>query len=129
MRVTVLDWRALPVQGATVVVNVRGPDGNEGHGSGTIIDAKRGLILTNAHVAAPDALGQGIASGTSDRGLPKPRTAISIDVSPGNGRAAEPRFQAELVAADLAVEAAGVVDLGEVEGVVDDLIVRDASGA
>ncbi len=69
-------------------------------GSGTIIDASRGLILTNAHVAAPSAPGRGLVSTTPEGGLSANPRDVVVAVSPGLDRAAEPRFRAELVAAD-----------------------------
>ncbi|HET9730814.1 MAG TPA: FHA domain-containing protein, partial [Acidimicrobiia bacterium] len=82
---------------ATVMVNVTGPD-ESAQGSGTVIDAAHGLILTNAHVAAPNAPGMGAYNATTNVG--QARTSITISVSPGNGRAAQPAFTAEPVNAD-----------------------------
>ncbi|MET0579334.1 MAG: FHA domain-containing protein [Ilumatobacteraceae bacterium] len=78
-------------------------------GSGTIVDAERGLILTNAHVVAPDALGTGVRDlmfGTDL--LPSPRE-IEVLVVPELSKAAEPRFVAEVVAVD------GYLDLAVLE--------------
>lgn len=69
-------------------------------GSGVVIDKAKGLILTNAHVAAPSAPGLGAFLGEfSDEQLPNPQQ-IRVDVSDGLDESAEPRFFAELVAAD-----------------------------
>ena len=69
-------------------------------GSGTIIDAKKGLILTNAHVAAPAAPGSAVRDRKFDYALdPNPRE-IRVLVAPALGKAAEPRFVAEVVAVD-----------------------------
>jgi S1-C subfamily serine protease/pSer/pThr/pTyr-binding forkhead associated (FHA) protein len=71
-----------------------------GGGSGVVIDRKRGLILTNAHVAAPSAPGLGAFLGEfSDDQDPNPER-IRVDVSDGLDESAEPRFYAELVAVD-----------------------------
>jgi pSer/pThr/pTyr-binding forkhead associated (FHA) protein len=69
-------------------------------GSGTIIDAGEGLILTNAHVAAPRALGQGVASLTAEPDLPAQPQQIIVSITDGLDRPAEPRYRAEVVAAD-----------------------------
>jgi len=73
---------------------------DEGTGSGVVIDKKQGLILTNAHVAAPAAVGLA-ASGLefSDGSGENPKDIV-VSVSGGLGHAAEPRFTANLVAAD-----------------------------
>lgn len=85
-------------------------------GSGTIVDAEQGLILTNAHVVAPSAEGQGIRSGEPEMELRSNPDEILIYVSPGLDRAAEPRFIGEVVAAD------GYLDLAVVK------ITKTASG-
>jgi S1-C subfamily serine protease len=69
-------------------------------GSGTIVDASEGLILTNAHVAAPNADGQGVARGLTESELPPEPREIQISVAPGLDRAAQPRFIGEVVAVD-----------------------------
>lgn len=69
-------------------------------GSGVVIDREKGLILTNAHVAAPSAPGLGVFLGEfSDEQLRNPEE-IRVDVSDGLDESAEPRFYAELVAVD-----------------------------
>lgn len=85
-------------------------------GSGTIVDAEQGLILTNAHVVAPSAEGQGIRRGVPEAELESNPDEILIDVSPGLDRAAEPRYIGEVVAAD------GYLDLAVVK------ITKTASG-
>ncbi len=86
-------------------------------GSGTIIDARRGLILTNAHVAAPQALGQGVAQDAFDGELDRAPDSIDILVADGRDRPVEPKFKAEVVAAD------GYLDLAVIR------ITKTASGA
>jgi pSer/pThr/pTyr-binding forkhead associated (FHA) protein len=72
----------------------------DGGGSGVVIDRDQGLILTNAHVAAPSAPGLGAFLGEfSDEQDPNP-DRIRVDVSDGLDESAEPRFWAELVAVD-----------------------------
>ena len=69
-------------------------------GSGTIIDAEQGLILTNAHVVTPDALGTGVRDVRFAYALdPSPRE-VEVLVAPALDKAAEPRFIAEVVAVD-----------------------------
>jgi len=74
-------------------------------GSGVIVDADRGLILTNAHVAAPAAVGRALRGGGdapylfADEVRADPDD-IEVSVNDGLDTSAEPRFTAELVAAD-----------------------------
>lgn len=82
---------------AKASVKLEGPNHT---GSGTIIDASQGLILTNAHVAAPDAPGSGVRSATPETSLPATPRQLVVLVAPGSGKAAEPRFFAEPVAVD-----------------------------
>ena len=88
---------------------------NSGSGSGTVIDAEEGLILTNAHVAAPHAPGLSVESGIL--GPQEEPEFIDVWLSPGLDVAAEPRYQAEVVAAD------GYLDLAVIR------ITRTISGA
>ena len=69
-------------------------------GSGTIIDAKQGLILTNAHVAEPNAPGMAVRQGKFDFELRPSVREIEVLVAPALDKAAEPRFWAEVVAVD-----------------------------
>lgn len=73
---------------------------DSGSGSGTVIDAERGLILTNAHVAAPDAPGQGVVQGELGQSLTPSPKSLSIAVSGGRDRPAVARYRAEVAAAD-----------------------------
>jgi pSer/pThr/pTyr-binding forkhead associated (FHA) protein/S1-C subfamily serine protease len=69
-------------------------------GSGVIIDKEKGLILTNAHVAAPSATGLGVyLTRFSDEQVENPEQ-LRIDISDGLDESAEPRFYAEVVAVD-----------------------------
>jgi pSer/pThr/pTyr-binding forkhead associated (FHA) protein len=69
-------------------------------GSGTIIDAEQGLILTNAHVVAPDAPGSAVRDVAFDFELdPTPRV-VEVQIAPALGKAAEPRYIAEVVVVD-----------------------------
>ena len=100
-------------------------------GSGTIIDAGEGLILTNAHVVAPDSPGSAVREVMFGHLLdPSPRE-ITVLVAPGLGKAAEPRFAAEVVAVDGYLDLAvlriertvggGIIepDSGDLDGLVD----------
>ncbi len=78
-------------------------------GSGTIIDAKQGLILTNAHVVAPSEPGMAVAEGLFPNELPPTPKEIDVYIAPAIGKAAEPRFVAEVVAVD------GYVDLAVIK--------------
>jgi pSer/pThr/pTyr-binding forkhead associated (FHA) protein/S1-C subfamily serine protease len=69
-------------------------------GSGTIIDAERGLILTNAHVAAPSAQGTGVSSVLLESELDPNPEELDVWVSAGLDETAEPRYIAEVVTAD-----------------------------
>ena len=67
-------------------------------GSGTIVDASRGLILTNAHVAQPQAKGLEL---TDDKGQPVLNPdEIELDITPGLDKPAEPKYFAKVVASD-----------------------------
>lgn len=66
-------------------------------GSGTIIDAKQGLILTNAHVATPAAPGLAVQYGDAEADDPR---EVVISVSPGLDKATEQRFLATPVVSD-----------------------------
>lgn len=69
-------------------------------GSGVIIDQEKGLILTNAHVAAPSALGlAAYLTEFADEQDANPRR-LRIDVSGGLDESAEPRFYGKVVAVD-----------------------------
>lgn len=69
-------------------------------GSGVIIDAEKGLILTNAHVAAPSALGLAVyMTEFADEQAENP-SRLRIDVSGGLDESAEARFYAKVVAVD-----------------------------
>jgi S1-C subfamily serine protease len=98
---------------------------DSGRGSGSIIDGKRGLILTNAHVVRPDAPGQGTLYGEMAADLPESPAEVVILVSKGADEPAEPQYRGQVVAYD------GYVDLavvritksygGKIFGATDDL--------
>ncbi len=74
-------------------------------GSGTVIDAKQGLILTNAHVVQPTAKGLD-RQAVDNRADPD---EIELNITPGLDKPAEPKYVGEVVAAD------GFVDLAVVK--------------
>jgi pSer/pThr/pTyr-binding forkhead associated (FHA) protein/S1-C subfamily serine protease len=93
-------------------------------GSGTVIDAKRGLILTNAHVAAPRAPGQGVRYGDIETQLPADPRQIVVAVAAGLDKVAEPTYVAEVAAVDGYLDLAVLRITGTVGGAViesDDL--------
>lgn len=71
-----------------------------GTGSGVIIDKEEGLVLTNAHVAAPSALGQAVTSFAFADELDDNPDEVELWVSDGLDQSAEPQFRAEVVAVD-----------------------------
>ena len=73
---------------------------DQGSGSGTVVDAERGLVLTNAHVAAPTAVGRGVRTRQLADELGPAPTSITIATSDGLDQPAQERFRAEVVAVD-----------------------------
>jgi putative serine protease PepD len=69
-------------------------------GSGTIIDADEGLILTNAHVVDGDAPGTAVRDVLFDFELESSPREIEVLVAPALGKTAEPRFIAEVETVD-----------------------------
>lgn len=80
-----------------------------GTGSGSIIDGRVGLILTNAHVAAPTAPGQGVRYPAEAFRLPEPDDEVLISLATQSDEPAEPRYYGRVVAAD------GYLDLAVVQ--------------
>jgi pSer/pThr/pTyr-binding forkhead associated (FHA) protein len=95
-----------------------------GSGSGTVIDAKQGLILTNSHVVKPQAPGQALVFGLSASDLEPDPQNIIVAVAPDLDKAAEPKFRAQVVAYDGYLDLAVVKITNTVAGAViasDDL--------
>lgn len=85
------------IKAATVLVSEDADGKPDGHGSGTLISAD-GLILTNAHVAAPAAPGQGLEVGmlvTTEN-----PSKLAIYLPRGDDEQAQLGYFAKVVAAD-----------------------------
>jgi S1-C subfamily serine protease len=74
-------------------------DADYGSGSGVIIDREKGLIITNAHVAAPKAPGVAINYLEFADEAPD-ESDLEVSISDGLDQPAEPRFTASVVAFD-----------------------------
>lgn len=90
---------------------------DDGHGSGSVIDADRGLILTNAHVVAPRAPGFAVNTGLPSTFEAEDPEIIEIAITTTPDEPAEVRYRGVVVAAD------GYLDLAVVQ------ITHTASGA
>jgi len=71
-----------------------------GGGSGVVINAQKGLILTNAHVVSPSAPGIAVQYGDSPASDPLTPERIVVSVADGLDRSAEEQFLGEVVAVD-----------------------------
>jgi pSer/pThr/pTyr-binding forkhead associated (FHA) protein len=70
------------------------------YGSGSVIDAEKGLVLTNAHVVKPTAEGLTPETICNDLFLRPDPDDIQLSVSPGRDRPAEPAYFGSVVAWD-----------------------------
>lgn len=102
---------------ATVLLtaSARGTDGGrvDWAGSGAIIDS-RGLILTNAHVAVPQAPGQSLLYGPTD--VLDPEYLVVSLSEPGDDRPATPAFRARVLIADGYIDAAVLEVYADADG-------------
>ena len=88
---------------ATVLITVYNEKGQPiSTGSGVLI-RPTGLIVTNAHVGAPDAQGLGLSEGGADE---SPAGKLQISMITQANKPAEPRFLAEPIASDGYVDVA-----------------------
>ncbi|WP_161791236.1 trypsin-like peptidase domain-containing protein [Streptacidiphilus jiangxiensis] len=102
-------------EAATVRLRLGPADASTGWGSGTVVDP-HGLILTNAHVAQPQAPGQAVALGTPGYQLPANPPFLTVEMTTGQSTPAVARYRARPVAVD------GYLDLAVVQ------IYADAAG-
>ncbi len=86
-------------EAATVRLLIGPPASYSGWGSGTLISSD-GLILTNAHVAEPQAPGAAVAAGLPAGQLGPNPPFLTVELSTGQSSAAVARFRARPVAAD-----------------------------
>ncbi len=82
---------------AKATVQIAAPDYT---GSGVVIDAKKGLIITNAHVGDQKAPGLAVQYPDEFLDFGKSPAELTVLVSPGVDQAAEPKYRAKVVAID-----------------------------
>ncbi|WP_370118969.1 trypsin-like peptidase domain-containing protein [Streptacidiphilus sp. MAP12-33] len=102
-------------EAATVRLRLGPADGSTGWGSGTVVDP-HGLILTNAHVAQPQAPGQAVALGMPGYQLSADPPYLTVEMTTGQSTPAVARYRARAVAVD------GYLDLAVVQ------VYADAAG-
>jgi len=101
---------------ATVLLLQGTPADAPGAGSGTIISPD-GLILTNGHVAEPQAPGEAVSLGSPGQQLESNPPFLTVEVYAGESSPVVPKYRAKLVSVD------GYLDLAVVK------IYATASGA
>jgi putative serine protease PepD len=95
-------------EAATVRLLLGTPTSYTGWGSGTLI-SPTGLILTNAHVAEPQAPGQAVAQGLPASQLGTDPPYLTVEVTTGPSSPVVARYRAKTVAVD------GYLDLAVVQ--------------
>lgn len=95
-------------ESATVRLLEGTTDNYSGWGSGTIISPD-GLILTNAHVAAPNTPGAAVSLATPGTSLDPNPAFLTVEFTTSDASAAVPRYHARAVAVD------GYLDLAVVQ--------------
>jgi len=93
---------------ATVRLLIGSPDNFTGWGSGTLISPS-GLILTNAHVAAPQAPGAAVAMGLPATQLGPDPAYLTVELTTGQASPVVARYRARPVVVD------GYLDLAVVQ--------------
>ena len=96
-------------RGTVRIVATSKSTGKGVQGSGTIVDASKGLVLTNAHVVKPTALPGTERPRADDGGLVPDPDNIELDITPGLDQPAEPKYLGKVVAFD------GTLDLAVVK--------------
>jgi putative serine protease PepD len=86
-------------EAATVRLLIGSRTSYSGWGSGTLISSD-GLILTNAHVAEPEAPGAAVAAGLPANQLGPNPPFLTVELTAGQSSAAVARFRARPVAVD-----------------------------
>jgi putative serine protease PepD len=84
---------------ATVRLLIGSPSNYTGWGSGTIISPD-GLILTNAHVAEPQAAGAAVAMGLPSTQLGPDPAYLTVELVTGQSSPVKPRYRARPVGVD-----------------------------
>jgi putative serine protease PepD len=95
-------------EAATVRLLIGSRSAYTGWGSGTLI-SPTGLILTNAHVAAPEAPGEAVAAGVPAAQLGADPPYLTVELTTGQSSAVIARYRARPVAVD------GYLDLAVVQ--------------
>lgn len=95
-------------EAATVRLLLGSPTSYTGWGSGTLI-SPTGLILTNAHVAEPQAPGEAVAQGLPASQLGADPPYLTVEVTTGSSSPVVARYRAKTVAVD------GYLDLAVVQ--------------
>ncbi len=84
---------------ATVRLLIGSPSNYTGWGSGTIV-SPNGLILTNAHVAEPQAAGAAVAMGLPSTQLGPDPAYLTVELVTGQSSPVKPRYRARPVDVD-----------------------------
>jgi putative serine protease PepD len=95
-------------EAATARLLIGSPTSYTGWGSGTLISSD-GLILTNAHVAQPQAPGAAVATGVPASQLEPNPPFLTVELTTGRSLTVVPRYRARPVAVD------GYLDLAVVQ--------------